>query len=185
MISLGAFWRSFNRQKTRTVTRSLGTRILRFSRNEAYKNSSKIIQKFTIRQVVAVAPSPLPEYATVCSYTQFWQYGNELFVTYICWTSRKRSVLWRWRDELLRRSGPRRTSLSRMSRSHRSDNLLLSTAIRICDITCPMEIFPAEIIPSRKFENWHQVVFLTLTNPRLSHEAGDLFGNMLVNVFSN
>ena len=36
----------FNRQKTRTVTRSLGTRFLRFNRdrNEAYKNSAKIIQ---------------------------------------------------------------------------------------------------------------------------------------------
>ena len=44
MISLVHFYAVFNRQVTRTIIRSLGTRILRFKlRNEAYKNSAKII----------------------------------------------------------------------------------------------------------------------------------------------
>jgi len=43
-----------------TVTRSLGTRILRFNRET---NSAKIIQKFTVRPRGAVAQSP-PEYVT-------------------------------------------------------------------------------------------------------------------------
>jgi len=52
----------FNRQKRRTVTRSLGTRIL--LQNETDNNSAKIIQKFTVRPGGgAVAPSP-PKYAT-------------------------------------------------------------------------------------------------------------------------
>jgi len=38
------------------------------ARNEAYKNSAKIIQKFTVKPGGggAVAPSPPHEYATVC-----------------------------------------------------------------------------------------------------------------------
>ena len=57
----------FNRQKTWTVTRSLGTRNLRFkfnrrqSRNEIYKNNVKVIQKFTGGGAMApsaIAPTP-------------------------------------------------------------------------------------------------------------------------------
>ena len=47
MTSLGAFWRSFNLQKTRTVTRSLGTRILRFN---CETKLTKTVQKFTVRR---------------------------------------------------------------------------------------------------------------------------------------
>ena len=54
----------FNRQKTRTVTKSLGTRILRFNRETKLTKKCKIIQIFTVRpKREAVAPSPL-EYAT-------------------------------------------------------------------------------------------------------------------------
>jgi len=67
MISLGAFYAVFNRQKTWTVTRSLGTRILRFNREmKLTKTVQKlIIQKFTLRPK-GVAPSPPPhkKYAT-------------------------------------------------------------------------------------------------------------------------
>jgi len=39
----------FNWQKTRTVTESIGTRILRFNRETKLTKSAKIIQKFTVR----------------------------------------------------------------------------------------------------------------------------------------
>jgi len=63
----------FNRQKTRIVTRSLGTRILRFNRQTNVTKTVKIIQKFTVRRKGAeggggggstIARPPLPEYAT-------------------------------------------------------------------------------------------------------------------------
>ena len=54
----------FNRQKTRTVTRSLAcdTDFTVQSRNEAYKTVEKFIQKFTVRPNRSIAPPP--EYAT-------------------------------------------------------------------------------------------------------------------------
>jgi len=56
----------FNRQKTRTVIRSLGTRILRFNgETKLTKNSTKIIQKFTVIPKVGRAIAS-PQYATVC-----------------------------------------------------------------------------------------------------------------------
>jgi len=44
----------FNRQKARIVTRSLGTRIVRFNRDMTL---TKIIQKFTVRPGGAIAQS--------------------------------------------------------------------------------------------------------------------------------
>ena len=64
MICLGAFDAVFNRQKTRTVTRSLGTRILLFNREtKLTKTVQKLSQKIMIRPSAAISQSP-PEYAT-------------------------------------------------------------------------------------------------------------------------
>jgi len=63
----------FNRQKTRTVTRSLGTDFTVQSRNDAYNNSTKIIQKFTVRPKeggLSHRRLPPPEYAADSIHTQ-------------------------------------------------------------------------------------------------------------------
>jgi len=50
MISLCAFYAVFNRQKTRTVNRSLGTRNLRFSREtKLTKTLQKLSKKVMVR----------------------------------------------------------------------------------------------------------------------------------------
>ena len=71
LISLGAFCRSFIRQKIRTVTKKPWNADCAVKpRNKTYKNSAKMIQKFTVavRPRGTVAPSPgsppPPEYAT-------------------------------------------------------------------------------------------------------------------------
>jgi len=64
----------FNRQKTRTVTRSFGTRILRFSREMKLKNSAKIIQNSQSDQGGGVAPSP-PPLNTPLIPTPRWSYA--------------------------------------------------------------------------------------------------------------
>ena len=57
-----AFLRTFNRQKTRTVTRSLETRILRFNREtKLTKTVQKLSKMFMARpKEGAVAPPPSP-----------------------------------------------------------------------------------------------------------------------------
>jgi len=63
MIGLAAFWRSFNRQKTWTITRRLGIRIVRFSREMKLTKQCKIIFKKSRshqKRGAAVAPIILP-----------------------------------------------------------------------------------------------------------------------------
>jgi len=57
----------FNKQKTQTVTRSLGTRILRFSREtRVTKAVQKLFKNSQLEQEVAVAPSPHPWICHCC-----------------------------------------------------------------------------------------------------------------------
>ena len=55
----------FNRQKTRTITKNLGTRILRFNRETKLTKTVQKLSKIHSQTGGAVAPSPPPpEYAT-------------------------------------------------------------------------------------------------------------------------